>query len=105
MEETKPKVPTPPQGLRKMPPPPPRPQGVGQDDTKKEENVVVEQQVQSSPAVEVETENVQENNTIEKSVQEEKPKQEKKSKSGILYWGGFVISLALIAFCIFMLIK
>ena len=48
-----------------------------------------------------------ENNDVVKteSVKQEKPKKEKKSKSNLLYWGGFVLSLALIAFCVFMLVK
>ena len=103
MEETKTNVPTPPQGLRKMPPPPPKPQGVGQNSPVQQEQTVekvekIEEPVkepQKEPQVEV----VEEKNDIE----QEKPKKEKKSKTGFLYWSGFFLSLALIAFCIFML--
>ena len=106
MEETKPNVPTPPQGLRKMPPPPPRPQAMENNSQPNPEIVEVRQEPQMEKKEESLSSLVENDDVVKtESVKQEKPKKEKKSKSNLLYWGGFVLSLALIAFCVFMLVK
>lgn len=107
MEETKPNVPTPPQGLRKMPPPPPRPQAMENNSQPNPEIVEIRQEPQMEKKEETLSSLVENTDDAFKaeSVKAEKPKKEKKSKSNLLYWGGFILSLALIAFCIFMLVK
>ncbi len=106
MEETKPNVPTPPQGLRKMPPPPPRPQAVENHSQPNPEIVETRQEPQMEKKEESLSSLVENDDALKaEPVKAEKPKKERKSKSNLLYWGGFVLSLALIAFCVFMLVK
>lgn len=111
--EERPKMPTPPQNLRKMPPPPPIPK-VEKVESLEEETTAIEKE---NPIVEEETKGLVQNEQMEifmqpsdEATEESSVKNKKKEKKDgglkkVLYWGGFVLSLALLAFFVFMLVK
>ena len=74
MEETKPNVPTPPQGLRKMPPPPPRPQAVENNSQPNPEIAETRQEPQMEKKEESLSSLVENDDVVKtESVKQEKP--------------------------------
>lgn len=124
MEENKINMPQPPKELRKMPPPPPPRQNVNDISNPNEQNgesLSVSSNSQEKPVsnnnenrVESVVSNAQNvavkdgTKTEEKNVTKEVKNVEKKQSGGIktvLYWLGFVVALAGMAFLIYMLVK